>query len=113
MGLNSLSLARVDHAMQAMRRVVEKVGGCIVWGGSVQLSPADDVLIRVSRPLDLDGAAPRTGRRHLEQAFVKIVVVLGQLLAGLFLHLLKRLFLYFIAFGKCLLLVFLHISQAY
>lgn len=41
----------------AMRRVVEREGGCFVWGGSMQLSPADDVLIRVERPLDLDSDA--------------------------------------------------------
>lgn len=34
--------------------MVERTGGCIVWGGSVRLSPADDILIRVERPLDLD-----------------------------------------------------------
>jgi thymidine phosphorylase len=39
-----------------MRRVVEQEGGCIVWGGTANLSPADDVLIRVERPLDLDSA---------------------------------------------------------
>ena len=33
---------------------VEREGGCIVWGGSVRLSPADDVLIRIERPLELD-----------------------------------------------------------
>jgi thymidine phosphorylase len=37
-----------------MRRVVEREGGCIVWGGAVRLSPADDIIIRVERPLDLD-----------------------------------------------------------
>jgi len=37
-----------------MRRVVEQEGGCIVWGGNVRLSPADDLLIRVERPLDFD-----------------------------------------------------------
>jgi thymidine phosphorylase len=34
--------------------VVEQTGGCLVWGGAMSLSPADDVLIRVERPLDLD-----------------------------------------------------------
>ena len=29
-------------------------GGCIVWGGAVKLSPADDILIRVERALDVD-----------------------------------------------------------
>lgn len=48
------TLAPVALDVKAMRRVVEQVGGCIVWGGAVQLSPADDILIRVERPLDLD-----------------------------------------------------------
>jgi thymidine phosphorylase len=48
------TLAPVDLDIAAIRRVVERTGGCVVWGGSVRLSPADDVLIRVERPLDLD-----------------------------------------------------------
>ncbi|MBI5716357.1 MAG: thymidine phosphorylase family protein [Burkholderiales bacterium] len=47
-------LAPVDLDIAAMRRTVERTGACIVWGGSVRLSPADDILIRVERPLDLD-----------------------------------------------------------
>ena len=47
-------LAPVDLDVPAMRRVVEQEGGCVVWGGAVRLSPADDVLIRVERPLDFD-----------------------------------------------------------
>ncbi len=50
-------LAPVDLSLDAMRRVVEQEGGCVVWGGAVQLSPADDVLIRVERALDLDAEA--------------------------------------------------------
>lgn len=48
------TLTRVDLDIAAMRRVVEQEGGCLVWGGAVQLSPADDVLIRVERVLDID-----------------------------------------------------------
>ncbi len=51
------TLAPVNLDMEAMRHVVEREGGCIAWGGAVQLSPADDVLIRVERPLDLDSDA--------------------------------------------------------
>ncbi len=47
-------LTPVDLNVSAMRRVVESEGGCLVWGGSVSLSPADDLLIRVERVLDLD-----------------------------------------------------------
>ena len=48
------TLAPVALDLPEIRRVVERTGGCIVWGGSVRLSPADDILIRVERPLDLD-----------------------------------------------------------
>ncbi|TAL22779.1 MAG: thymidine phosphorylase family protein [Aquabacterium sp.] len=48
------TLAPVQLDTAAMRRVVEREGGCIAWGGALQLSPADDVLIRVERPLNLD-----------------------------------------------------------
>jgi thymidine phosphorylase len=48
------TVAPVDLDVAAIRRVVERTGGCIVWGGAVRLSPADDILIRVERPLDLD-----------------------------------------------------------
>ncbi|MCC8364658.1 thymidine phosphorylase family protein [Lysobacter sp. A6] len=47
-------MAPVDLDLRAMQRVVDREGGCVVWGGSVRLSPADDILIRVERPLDLD-----------------------------------------------------------
>jgi thymidine phosphorylase len=48
------TLAPVELDVPQIRKVVEATGGCIVWGGAVRLSPADDVLIRVERPLDLD-----------------------------------------------------------
>ena len=48
------TVAPVALDVPAMRRAVEREGGCIVWGGAVRLSPADDVIIRVERPLDLD-----------------------------------------------------------
>ncbi len=48
------TLAPIDLDLPSIRRVVERESGCIVWGGSVRLSPADDVLIRVERALDID-----------------------------------------------------------
>jgi thymidine phosphorylase len=37
-----------------MRRVVEQEGGCLAWGGALNLSPADDIFIGVERQLDVD-----------------------------------------------------------
>ena len=51
------TLAPVDLDAAAMRRVVEREGGCVVSGGAMRLSPCDDVLIRVERALDLDSDA--------------------------------------------------------
>ena len=48
------TLAPVALDLAAMRRVVEREGGCIVGGGATRISPADDVLISVERPLSLD-----------------------------------------------------------
>ncbi|HWF77636.1 MAG TPA: thymidine phosphorylase family protein [Caulobacteraceae bacterium] len=47
-------LARVDLNEDEMRDVVERCGGCLIWGGRVNLSPADDVMISVERPLGVD-----------------------------------------------------------
>ena len=48
------TMAPVELATADIRRVVEQEGGCIVWGGAIRLSPADDILIRIERALDLD-----------------------------------------------------------
>ena len=51
------TMTRVTLDTASMRQVVEKEGACLVWGGSVSLSPADDILIRVERALDIDSPA--------------------------------------------------------
>lgn len=47
-------LARVDLGSAEMRTLIEREKGCLVWGGHVNLSPADDILISVERPLGID-----------------------------------------------------------
>jgi thymidine phosphorylase len=46
--------APVNLSIQAMKNIVEKQNGCIAWGGTVSLSPADDLLVRIERSMDLD-----------------------------------------------------------
>jgi len=48
------TLAPVDLDLARIRRVVEAEGACLAWGGAVHLSPADDILIRIERALDID-----------------------------------------------------------
>lgn len=46
--------APVNLDIPTIKKVVEQENGCIVWGGSVSLSPADDLLIRIERTMNLD-----------------------------------------------------------
>lgn len=48
------TLAPVELDIADIHRVVEREGGCIAWGGAVKLSPADDIIIRIERALDID-----------------------------------------------------------
>lgn len=50
--METLTTVALDY--QRMREVVQQEGACLAWGGSVSLSPTDDVIIRVERALDLD-----------------------------------------------------------
>lgn len=44
-------LAPVTFTPPRIKKIVEKVGGCIVWGGHLGLAPADDLIIQVETPL--------------------------------------------------------------
>lgn len=47
-------LCDVNLDADRIRSVVETVGGCMVWGGSINLAPADDKIITVEHPLSID-----------------------------------------------------------
>ncbi|MEM2897002.1 MAG: AMP phosphorylase [Candidatus Bathyarchaeia archaeon] len=47
-------LMPVNLDLKEMEKVVSKTNGCIVWGGAIDLSPADDIFIKVEFPLSID-----------------------------------------------------------
>ena len=47
-------LAKVTFPIKKMKEIVLKAKGCVVWGGSLNLAPADDKIISVERPLEID-----------------------------------------------------------
>lgn len=47
-------LAPVSHQPAAVKKIVGLAGGCLIWGGGLSIAPADDIIIRVSRPLSLE-----------------------------------------------------------
>lgn len=48
------TITNVNLSTEEIQKVVEQEGGCLVWGGAVKLSPADDILIAVEKSLDID-----------------------------------------------------------
>jgi thymidine phosphorylase len=48
------TVTKIDLGPTLMRKVVEQEGGCLAWGGALNLSPADDIFIGVERQLDVD-----------------------------------------------------------
>ncbi len=44
----------VSLSLPEIKRVVKKVGCCLVWGGAVNMAIADDKLIKIRNPLHLD-----------------------------------------------------------
>ena len=47
-------LANVDISAERMQEIVARENAVLAWGGRINLSPADDVLISVERPLRID-----------------------------------------------------------
>ncbi len=44
-------IADVQFDKEGLYRIVEETGGCIVWGGSFKIAPADDEIIQIEKPL--------------------------------------------------------------
>lgn len=48
------TIANVEFNSEEIKKIIKKCNACIVWGGSVDLSPADDIFIKVEHPLGID-----------------------------------------------------------
>jgi len=48
------TMTNVELDFEQIQQIVQTHGGCLAWGGAINLSPADDKLIRIERALDVD-----------------------------------------------------------
>ncbi len=44
-------LASVTFTKEEIYKIIDKANGCIVWGGSFKIAPADDEIIKIEEPL--------------------------------------------------------------
>lgn len=47
-------MAKVDLSLSQMKQVIKKTNACLVWGGALDLAPADDKIIKVEHAMSLD-----------------------------------------------------------
>jgi AMP phosphorylase len=47
-------LCPVSFDMKQIKRIIKKTGACLVWGGGLNMAPADDKIIKVCHPLALE-----------------------------------------------------------
>ncbi|MDP8011623.1 MAG: AMP phosphorylase [Thermoplasmata archaeon] len=47
-------LANVNLKAEEIKKIVDSVGATLTWGGSINIAPADDKIIKVEQPLGID-----------------------------------------------------------
>jgi thymidine phosphorylase len=48
------TLMNVELSVKRIKELLGSEGGCLVWGGALNLAPADDLIIQVEHPLSID-----------------------------------------------------------
>lgn len=50
-------ISPVEFSIPELKKIVQKTGGCLTWGGSLGLAPADSTIIKVEKMLKIDPVA--------------------------------------------------------
>jgi thymidine phosphorylase len=51
------TIADVEFSMAELKKIIKKVGACMVWGGSLKIVPADNKIIKIEKILNIDPEA--------------------------------------------------------
>jgi putative thymidine phosphorylase len=51
------TIARVEFSMKELEKIVKKAGACLIWGGSLEIVPADEKIIQIEKLLNIDPEA--------------------------------------------------------
>jgi len=69
-------LCDVTIPLPKLKKILMRVGGFIVWGGAINLAPADDKIIRVEYPLEIDAEGQMLASIMAKKASVSATHVL-------------------------------------
>lgn len=48
------SIAKIEFSKQELHKIIERTGAFMIWGGSIELVPADSKIIRIEKMLKID-----------------------------------------------------------
>jgi len=48
------TVADVEFSITELEKIVRKVGACLIWGGSLEIVPADEKIIQIEKTLNID-----------------------------------------------------------
>ncbi len=51
------AIAKVEYSMKEVKKIIRKTRACMVWGGNLEMVPADSKIIRVEKSLKIDPMA--------------------------------------------------------
>ena len=51
------TVADVEFSIKELEKIVRKVGACLIWGGSLEIVPADEKIIQIEKTLNIDPQA--------------------------------------------------------
>lgn len=48
------TIAKVEFSINELKEIVKKTGACLIWGGSLEIVPADEKIISIEKMLNID-----------------------------------------------------------
>lgn len=51
------AIAKIEFSKEELKKIISKTGACMIWGGSIELVPADSRIIRIEKMLKIDPRA--------------------------------------------------------
>lgn len=51
------TIASVEFSLKELKNIVKKTGACMIWGGSLEMVPADEKIISIEKMLNIDPEA--------------------------------------------------------
>jgi thymidine phosphorylase len=74
----------VGMPIPKLQKIINKVGGCLVWGGAeeINLAPADDKIIQIEHPLEIDAEGQMLASIMAKKASVSATHLLLEMSVG-------------------------------